>query len=190
MYGLGAHSIDQTLLLFGRPKSVFAVTRSLLAPADTFTIILQYADNDLVCMIKTTPVSQVAPGFALKYWVRGTKGVFIKNGEDCQIEHLLESGIQPTDEKFGVEPERYHGYLTTREDIDKKFEKPSSETSVKFDGKVPSQKGSYMDYYRDVVAAIRGEKELVVKAEQSRDVIRCIELAKESAESGKAVEWT
>lgn len=47
-----------------------------------------------------------------------------------------------------------------------------------------------MDYYRDVVAAIRGEKELVVKPEQSRDVIRCIELAKESAASGKVVEWS
>lgn len=160
LYGLGAHSIDQTLLLFGRPKSVFAVTRSLLVPDDTFTLILQYgeAGSDLVCTIKTTTVSPVAPAFELKYWVRGTKGVFIKNGEDCQIEQLMERGLQPTEEEFGVEPERYagsygleirdyadcssssvyryHGYLTTREEIDGKFEKPSSETAVKFDGKV------------------------------------------------------
>lgn len=47
-----------------------------------------------------------------------------------------------------------------------------------------------MDYYRDVVAAIRAEKDLVVKPEQSRDAIRCIELARESAETGKAVDWS
>lgn len=190
LYGLGAHSIDQTLLLFGRPKSVFAITRSLLVPEDTFTIILQYAANDLVATIKTTPVSPVNPAFALKYWVRGTKGVFVKNGEDVQIEQLLEQGLGVEDEGFGVEPERYHGYLTTREESEGKFEQPSSESAVRFDGKVPSLRGRYADFYRDVVAAIKGEKEVVVKPEEARDVIRCIELARESAESGRVVEWS
>ncbi|KAF2165102.1 hypothetical protein M409DRAFT_67390 [Zasmidium cellare ATCC 36951] len=190
LYGLGAHSIDQTLVLFGRPRRVFAVVRSLVVEGDTFTMILQYEDSDLVCTIKTTPVSPVPPAFALKYWVRGTKGVLIKNGEDVQIEHLLEKGLEVTDEGFGVEPERYHGYLTTREEIDGKFETPSSESAVKFDGRVPSLRGCYADFYRDVVAAVRGEREVVVKPEESRDVIRCIEFARESAETGKVVEWS
>lgn len=107
-----------------------------------------------------------------------------------QIEHLLENGLKPTDPTFGVEPERYHGYLTTRKDIDEKFEKPSSQTSVKFDRKVPSKQGSYLDYYKDVVAAIRGEREVAVKPEQSRNVIRVIELANESIEKGVTVAWS
>ena len=41
-----------------------------------------------------------------------------------------------------------------------------------------------MDYYKDVVAAIKGEKEVVVKPEESRMGIRVIELAMESVEKG------
>jgi predicted dehydrogenase len=41
-----------------------------------------------------------------------------------------------------------------------------------------------------VVDAIRGEKEAVVKPEESRDGIRVIELAMESARTGKTVEWS
>lgn len=103
---------------------------------------------------------------------------------------MLEKGRKPTDPAFGVEPDRYHGYLTTREDIDSKFDKPSSETSVKFDGRVPSKRGSYLDYYRDIVAAIRGEREVVVKPEESRNVIRLIELANESIEKGVTIAWS
>lgn len=97
MYGLGTHSLDQTLVLFGRPKSVTAFTRVLRAGGkvkgkdfpkgceDTFTIVLQYDDDgkgtgrrDLVCTIKTTIVSPAPLERMLKFWVRGTEGVFIK----------------------------------------------------------------------------------------------------------------
>ena len=61
---------------------------------------------------------------------------------------------------------------------------------VAFAGNIPSKQGSYMDYYRDVVATIRGEKDLVVKPEQSRDGIRIIELARESAEKGVTMPWS
>ena len=47
-----------------------------------------------------------------------------------------------------------------------------------------------MDYYKDVVAAIKGEKEVLVKPEESRMGIRVIELAMESAEKGVTVEWS
>jgi len=42
-------------------------------------------------------------------------------------------------------------------------------------------------FYRDLVAAIRGEAEVVVRPEVSRDGIRIIELARESAEKGSTV---
>lgn len=57
-------------------------------------------------------------------------------------------------------------------------------------GKYPSARGSYVDYYKDVVAAIRGDKEVVVKPEESRMGIRVIELARESAEKGLTVAWS
>jgi predicted dehydrogenase len=57
-------------------------------------------------------------------------------------------------------------------------------------GKITSSQGSYMDYYKDVVAAIRGERKVVVKPEESRMGIRVIELAIESAEKGVTVQWS
>lgn len=78
----GTHSLDQALVLFGRPKSVtgfFRVQRDAESEVeDTFTIILQYdgAQKDLLVTVKTavvTPMDQ-----QLKQLVRGTKGSFIK----------------------------------------------------------------------------------------------------------------
>lgn len=78
----GTHSLDQALVLFGRPKSVtgfFRVQRDAESEVeDSFTIILQYdgAQKDLLVTVKTavvTPMDQ-----QLKQLVRGTKGSFIK----------------------------------------------------------------------------------------------------------------
>ena len=89
--------------------------------------------------------------------------------------------------EFGVEPEKYHGYVSTDKSLDSvKLEKSGD----KYAGTVPSKQGSYMDYYRDLAAAIRGEKELEVKPEQSRNGIRIIELARESAKKGVTVPWS
>ena len=88
-----------------------------------------------------------------------------------------------------MEPERIHGTLDTRKEFDSKLQK-QSESGTVFSGKVPSKPGSYMDYYRDVVAAIRGEKAVVVKPEESRTGIRIIELAKQSAREGVTVAWS
>jgi predicted dehydrogenase len=84
MYGLGTHSLDQTLLLFGKPKSVTAFLRVLReggadgAVDDSFTIILQYGgeQKDLIATVKTTVVSAMTK--QLKYFVRGTNGTFLK----------------------------------------------------------------------------------------------------------------
>lgn len=105
------------------------------------------------------------------------------------MEHLLENGMKADDPGFGVEPERYHGTLYSRKTSDPKFRK-AEKPAIAFSGKISSKRGSYMDYYRDLVATIRGEKELVVKPEQSRDGIRIIELARESAETGVTVPWS
>lgn len=97
--------------------------------------------------------------------------------------------MSPTDPNFGVEPARYHGTLYTK--TPSSHTKPDlDEPAVVFSGKVPSQPGSWMDYYRDVVEAIRGEKDVVVKPEQSRDGIRIIELAMEAAKKGITIPWS
>ncbi|KAK5136487.1 hypothetical protein LTR08_003132 [Meristemomyces frigidus] len=200
LYGIGTHTIDQTLVLFGVPASVTAVTRVLRGGGagegsgggaeDMFTLLLQYGGKwaGLVAEVKTTVVSPFPMGRMLKYEIKGSGGGFVKNGEDPQITHLL-SGLPVSDPRFGVEPESYHGFLsTTKPQLD--GVKLEESGDGKFTGIVQSERGSYVDYYRDVVAAIRGEKAVVVKPEESRMGIRVIELARESAERGVSVAWS
>ena len=105
------------------------------------------------------------------------------------MENLLEFNMSPQEPGFGVEPTRYHGTLYTKTPSVRSKES-LEESAVIFSGKGPSQPGCWMDYYRDVVAAIRGEMGVFVKPEQSRDGIRIIELAMESVEKGTTVPWS
>lgn len=110
-----------------------------------------------------------------------------------QTEHHF-AGLLASDPSFGREPERYHGYLHTRKPFTPSSPSADStapsDPAVVFSGRVPSQPGSYMDFYRDVVKAVRGEGEVVVKPEESRMGIRVIELARQSAKEGRTVEWS
>jgi predicted dehydrogenase len=81
-FGLGAHSIDQALVLFGKPASVTGFLRSVRGVDseidDTFTIILQYTGEkkNLLVTIKTAIASPMQD--QLKTFIRGTEGSFIK----------------------------------------------------------------------------------------------------------------
>lgn len=83
LYGLGTHNLDQTLLLYGKPKSVTAFTRALRRESktdDSFTVVLQYEGKlkNLICTVKTTIVSTLPMEKQLKFMVRGRDGTFIK----------------------------------------------------------------------------------------------------------------
>lgn len=79
---LGAHSLDQALTLFGRPKSVtsfYRVHRGIESEVeDAFTIILQYDGDqkDLLVTVKTTTITPMPQ--QLKLLVRGREGSYIK----------------------------------------------------------------------------------------------------------------
>jgi predicted dehydrogenase len=82
IYGAGSHSIDQALMLFGRPASVTAFLRSLRGieseTDDTFTVILQYSGEkkNLLVTVKTTIRSPMID--QLNTFIRGMEGSFIK----------------------------------------------------------------------------------------------------------------
>lgn len=94
LYGLGTHTLDQTLLLFGKPASVTAFTRALRQKGgesdDSFTVVLQYAGekSDLVCTVKTTIVSSLPLDRQLKFMVRGRDGTFIKVSRSTVSEEI------------------------------------------------------------------------------------------------------
>lgn len=190
MFGLGSHTIDQALLLFGRPESVTGFYRSLRgvesATDDSFTIILQYGgeQKNLLVTVKTSVVATMQQ--PLKYFVRGYGGTFVKYGEDPQ-ESQVGKGIAATADGHGVEDAEIWGTLTTKEKFD--ATQSRDEGSGKWIGKFPSVKGEYTKFYVDLVEAIREKAELKVRPEQSRDGLRIIELARESADKGSTLPY-
>jgi len=192
MFGIGCHTLDQALALFGRPASVTGFYRALRGikskEDDTFTLILQYSGEkeNLVVTVKTTVINKMPQ--PLKYFVRGYDGTYIKYGEDPQ-EGQTGKGMKPTDPDYGVESPEIHGILTSNKQFHKDQVKVTGWTGDKemYHGKFPSLKGSYIDYYEDVVKAIRGEAPVAIKPELARDGLRVIELGRESADLGKTL---
>jgi predicted dehydrogenase len=180
--------------LFGRPKSITAFYRVQRdAPSeneDSFTIILQYdgPQEDLLVTVKTavtTPMDK-----QLKYWVRGTKGAYIKWQQTslCPQESAIAEGKTTDDPSFGTEPDHLRGTLTTYEEFDGGYQ-TWDERVNKFTGAVPTKPGRWSDLYKNVAGAILGKEELAVKAGDVRDCLRILELAKESSDKGVTVAW-
>ncbi|KAL5115792.1 hypothetical protein ACEQ8H_006287 [Pleosporales sp. CAS-2024a] len=193
-FGLGTHSLDQAYVLFGRPASVtafFRVQRGIESEVeDSFTIILQYdgAQKGLLVTVKTCVLSPMAQ--QLKFWIRGTKGSFIKHQQrsSCPQEEDIARGAQPFDQDFAAESDALRGHLTTYEAFDKKMQTFDKE-SQRWVGKYPTVRGRWVQLYENVAQAINGKGELAIKASEVRDVLRIIELARESHQQGKTVAW-
>lgn len=172
LYNLGAHMLDQALVLFGTPTSLFADVRAMRSGSkvdDSFDVWLQYPDVK-VFVRGSYLVREQGPRYAL----HGTEGSFLKWGIDPQ-EDELKSGRLPVGDHWGQEPESEWGLLHTT-----------------FEGKLIRERyetiaGNYQAYYDNVYAAIRENQSLEVTAEQGALVIRIIEAALQSSLENKVV---
>jgi predicted dehydrogenase len=157
---------------------------------DSFTIILQYdgPQKELLVTVKTAVITPMAQ--QLKYWVRGTKGSYIKwqQRSTCPQEEQIDQGMSASDPKFGTEPDHLRGTLTTYEEFDGSLQKLDKETN-KYTGQVPTMAGRWVGLYENVAHAILGKAELAVRAVDVRDCLRILELARESHEKGVTIAW-
>ena len=99
-YGLGVHTMDQIISLFGRPDHVASDIRSLrnkANPDDTFEAQLFY--GDLKAIVKTSHLVKIDYP---KFIVHGKKGSFIKYGIDQQ-ETSLKANIMPGEPGFAAD---------------------------------------------------------------------------------------
>lgn len=99
-FGLGVHTLDQMVALFGRPQHVSYDIRSLRNPTnpdDTFEAQLFY--GCLKAIVKTSHLVKIDYP---KFIVHGTRGSFIKYGIDRQ-ETSLKAGIMPGDSGFAAD---------------------------------------------------------------------------------------
>jgi predicted dehydrogenase len=165
LYDLGAHLIDQAFCLFGLPVSVTAdlrIQRPLAKTTDYFELWLDYGFSKIILKAGML-VREPGP----RYMIHGTKGSFIKYGEDPQ-EALLRQGVLPDTKDWGKEPEESAGCLHT--EINGQVVKE----------KYPSLRGNYGGFYADLYDTLAHGKPLRVKPEHGYNTVRLIELATES----------
>ncbi|CAN5322063.1 Gfo/Idh/MocA family oxidoreductase [soil metagenome] len=173
VYDLGAHLIDQALLLFGMPEKLsgdIQVMRPNLSKVDDYFDIKLYYPSFRVHLRSSYAVREPLPG----YIFHGTKGSFIKPKTDVQ-EDTLKTGKTPGDKDWGKEPDSEKGLLHTEVDgnVIREY--------------IKSEQGNYGEYYQGMYDAIRNGKPLPVTARDGLNVIKVIEAAYESNKSQQVV---
>ncbi len=142
LFDLGAHLIDQTIVLFGTPTSINAdvrIERNGAAADDAFDVTLHYPGMRAVLgasVLAATP----RPRFRL--W--GTEAAFTKYGLDPQ-EEALKAGNPPGEAGWGKEDEERWGNLE----------------DANGSSRVETEAGDYPDYFANI-------RDAILSAESSR----------------------
>lgn len=172
LYNLGSHLIDQALLLFGMPQSVYAdlkIQREGGRVFDNFDLLMDYEGFKVFLR-----ASYLVPLPGPKYILHGDKGSFLKPGMDPQ-EEALKNGVLPHTEDWGKEEPTDWGTLLT------------NKHGFSLEGKVTSLSGNYLAYYSQLFDAIRNQSPPPVLPEEALNGIRIIEAAYESHSHKRAV---
>lgn len=172
LYDLGSHLIDQALTIFGLPNAVWADIRIIRKDSvvdDYFELVLYY-DKLRVRLKSSYLVREALPA----YQVHGRIGSFIKSKSDIQ-EAQLQKGLFPNSPDWGAEAPHEWGLLHTEKDgkVLKQY--------------IPGGSGNYMDYYQGIYEALVNHAPNPVTPQDGANVIRVIEAAFESSNTGKVV---
>jgi len=176
-FDLAPHLIDHALVLFGLPEAVTAdirVEREHAVTDDSFDLTLHYAGS-LRALLRAT---MLAPVTRPRFILHGTTGAYVKHAFDVQ-EAKLRSGHIPWNETPGEEKqEENSGVLTL----------------VKADGTttkqlVPPAPSDYRSYYANVRDALLGTAVPAVTPQHALNIMRVLELARESSASRRTIPW-
>ena len=173
-YNLGAHMVDQTVVLFGMPEAVYADIDRLRTGSqvdDYYHIQLIYSAKLKVSLRASYLVMEETP----RYYIHGTEGSFIKYGIDPQEEYLKTGVLSPLNSDWGKEDETNWGILHTLIN------------NMHYRGKVETVRGDYTQFYHEIVNALRNGKTPSTAASNVIGVIKIIEAALESATTKKAI---
>lgn len=172
LFNLGSHMVDQILVLFGMPKSITAklnIVREGGQVSDYYDIRMQY--EQLSVILKSSYlVRESGPRFSLY----GNLGTFHKWGIDPQ-EDALKAGHLPNEPNWGTEPEQDWGMINTEWN------------GMNFKGKIETIAGNYNLFYENIYDAIVHGKELLVKPEESHDVIKILDCCLQSNRKNRTV---
>ncbi len=170
LFNLGSHLIDQALELFGKPGHINAdirIQRTGGKIDDAFTLWLGYPEVKV-----TIKASYMVREPGPRYLLHGTEGSFLKHGIDPQ-EEALKKGKLPGGPDWGIEPREEWGRLNTEIGA--------------HNGPYKTLSGNYLAYYDNIYQTLAGKAELAVTATQANLVVKVIEAAIESSQSGHRV---
>jgi scyllo-inositol 2-dehydrogenase (NADP+) len=176
LWDLGPHLLDQALVLFGTPETIWASAfcqRQTSQIDDSFDVHMEYPH--LRATLRARSIAY-APGPHLL--IHGTAGSFIKYGMDPQ-EEILRSANCPDGPDWGpdwgVESEDRWGTLSRMGEEARK---------------VKTERGDYRGYYANVRDAIEKKAPLDVTPDQALRTMRTLLLAHKSSREGRRVLWT
>lgn len=163
-FDLGAHLVDQVLLLFGMPEAVFAdlaIQRSHAAAVDYFHVLLRYGGTRVILH-----GSNLVAEPARRFEIHGVSGSYCKTGMDKQ-EAALKRGEQPGGPGWGIDPE--DGTLSI------------FQGGIAHARACPTLPGNYPAFYQAIQQALcEGAPNPVTPAE-ALGVMRLLEVACQSA---------
>jgi scyllo-inositol 2-dehydrogenase (NADP+) len=177
LFDLAPHLIDHALLLFGLPEAITADIRAERDNAvadDAFDLTLHYPRNLRALLRATMLAASPRPRFLLQ----GTSGTYIKHSFDVQ-EPKLRAGRIPWEETpTESEREANMGVLA--------FARPDGTTQER---RVPPANSDYRSFYANVRDAILGCAELAVSQQHALNVMRVLDLARESSARRCTLPW-
>ena len=169
LYDLGAHILDQALVLFGVPKSYTGHTmiqRENTTIDDAFELRLDYGKMN-VNLRASLLVREPTP----RYRINGTRGSFVKYGIDPQ-EDQLKAGMMPDMKGFGADSPLYYGHLNM--DMD----------GLRVEGRVETMVGNFGLLLQNLYDTIVDGKDLFVKPELVLEQIKIMEAVKKKRTHG------
>jgi len=170
LYDLGAHLIDQALVLFGPVSSVYCEMdrrRAGVTNDDDTFVALTHAGG----VRSQLWVSAFASNLAPRLRVLGDRAAYVKYGLDVQEDALRDGGSPGLGDDWGVEPAIAWGELGTPGDVHP----------------VATEPGAYQHFYAAVGAALRGQGVLPVDPHDCVEGLRVIAAAQRSHREHRVV---
>jgi predicted dehydrogenase len=175
-FDIGPHLVDHALTLFGEPEAITAdirIVRDHAVADDSFDVTLHYSSGLRAALSSAILAAATRPRFVLQ----GTLGAFVKQSFDPQ-ELGLRAGRIPARGPWGREPKKNWGVLTTPDGDG--FKRQS----------IPGEACDYRDFYKNLRDALRGRAELAVSPQWAVNVMKILELARESSARRCTIPYT
>lgn len=166
---LGSHLVDQALLLFGQPRTVYAEVdrrRASVQGDDDVFVALAHPGGVRAHLWASSLAAQRGP----RLRVLGARGAYVKHGLDVQ-EELLRAGRRPTEPAWGREPPERWGSVGVGGEL----------------RKVETDAGAYQVFYSRLAEALRSGGPPPVDPDDAVAVLTVLDAARASAASGMTV---